>query len=44
MGVDLSLFKQKIVFVFSHIPEFVSYIYTFLLDTQFFLPIDDMEE
>jgi|UniRef100_A0A6C0IRG7 hypothetical protein len=44
MDINLSLFTQKIVFVLSSLPEFVSYIHNFLIDTQFFLPIGDLEE
>ena len=36
MDIDLSLFTQKIVFVLSSVPEFVSYIHNYLIDTQFF--------
>jgi hypothetical protein len=44
MDIDFSALGQKVVFLFTNLPDFAIYIYEFLIETQFFLPIDDMSD
>jgi|SaaInlV_150m_DNA_4_1039716.scaffolds.fasta_scaffold04273_2 hypothetical protein len=44
MDIDFSALGQKVVFLFTNLPDFAIYICEFLIETQFFLPIDDMSD
>ena len=39
--MDFSTIKQKVLFVFVNIPDFMVYIYNYLNETQFFYPLCD---